>query len=162
VLKLPDANLLEATAKVAVRFRGDQAMIVSVIVATGAILVISVLLIRRARGTPSEALQEELRQRYEDEGRRLADMASPSPTDGDTRLTQQPEPDPKPEEQLTDSPSSAADRSRCPACGASITANDESCPSCKIAFVADGPQKWTLGPVGPADAIYRPTTEITD
>jgi hypothetical protein len=65
-------------------------------------------------------------------------------------------------ENVTPSLMSAADQSRCPACGAIITANDELCPSCEIAFVADGSQKWTLGPVGPADGIYRPHTEISE
>ncbi len=37
---------------------------------------------------------------------------------------------------------------RCRAIG--IRVDDERCPSCDIAFVADGSQKWTLGAVGPA------------
>jgi ribosomal protein S27AE len=62
----------------------------------------------------------------------------------------------------------AADQSRCPACGESITAKDASCPSCGISFVADissvvdGLQKWTPRTVGPADGIYLPLTDVSE
>jgi Protein of unknown function (DUF2500) len=68
----------------------------------------------------------------------------------------------KPKENVTPVLMNAADRCFCPACGAIITANDESCPSCEISFVAEGSQKWTLGTVGPADGIYRPPTEVSE
>jgi hypothetical protein len=98
----------------------------------------------------------------EDENRRLADDPPLPPTDGNSRLSQQPEAAPKREENVTPSLTNTVERSRCPACGALITANEESCPSCEIAFVADGSPKWTLGTVGPADAIYRPPTEVSE
>ena len=104
----------------------------------------------------------EVNQRLKHENRPLVDGLPLSATDVDSRLTQQPEPDPKPEEHVTESLTNAAVQSRCPACGASITANDESCPSCEISFVADGSPKWTLGTVGPADGIYRPPTEVSE
>jgi hypothetical protein len=65
-------------------------------------------------------------------------------------------------ENVTASLTNAPERSRCPACGALITALDERCPSCEIAFVADGSQKWTLGTVGPVDGICLPPTEIRE
>jgi hypothetical protein len=98
----------------------------------------------------------------EDENRRLADDPPLPPTDGNSRLSQQPEAAPKREENVTPSLTNTVERSRCPACGALITANDESCPSCEIAFVADGSPIWTLGTVGPADGIYRPPTEVSE
>jgi hypothetical protein len=98
----------------------------------------------------------------EDENRRLADDPPLPPTDGNSRLSQQPEAAPKREENVTPSLTNTVERSRCPACGALITANEESCPSCEIAFVADGSPKWTLGTVGPADGIYRPPTEVSE
>lgn len=76
------------------------------------------------------------------------------------QMTQQPEPHSKPNENVTRFLTNTADRSRCPACGAIITAYDERCPSCDIAFVADGTQKWTLGAVGPADGIFQPPSEF--
>lgn len=77
-------------------------------------------------------------------------------------MTQRPEPNSKPEENVTRTLANAAARSYCPACGAIITANDERCPSCDIAFVADGSQKWTLGAVGPADGIFLPPTDFSE
>lgn len=135
--------------------------IVSVIAVTSLILLIYALFMRGGRGTHSVALQGEARQRLEDENRRLANEPLLPSTDGNSRLTQ-PELDPKPKQNVTPSLTNAADRSRCPACGAIITANDESCPSCEIRFVADGSRKWKLGTVGPADAIYLPPTEVRE
>jgi hypothetical protein len=79
---------------------------------------------------------------------------------GTFNMTQQPGPDTKPKENVTPTLTNAANQSRCPACGAIITPNDEVCPSCEICFIADGSQKWMLGTVGPADGIFLPSTEI--
>jgi hypothetical protein len=83
-------------------------------------------------------------------------------TETNPLLTQRPEPAPKPEEKLTASPRNAAGRSHCPACEALIMAYDERCPSCGIAFVADGLQGWTLGNAGPADGICRSPTDVSE
>lgn len=121
--------------------------IFSTIVVTGIILVICAVFLRSGRGADSDEPQGEVRQRTEDEF---------------CQLTQQPEPDSQPSENVTPSRTPARSRSRCAACGAIITANDERCPSCDIAFVADGSQKWTLGAVGPADGIYLPPTQVRE
>lgn len=128
---------------------------------TSAIFLIYTLILRSARETNADALQRVVYQRSEDENHRLANEPLLPSADGDPWLTQQSEPDPKLNEDVSLSLTNAADRSRCPACGATITANDERCPSCEIAFVADGSQKWTLGTVGPADGIYLPPTEVS-
>ena len=65
------------------------------------------------------------------------------------------------QEKVTTSARSASGRSRCPACGETITVHDDRCPSCEIAFVADGLQRWTLGNVGPPDGICAPPTDVT-
>jgi hypothetical protein len=134
-------------------------VIVWAIVVTGVILLFSALLGRSGRDTNSEALQDEVRQRVEEENRRWADERPLPSTEGKSWLTQ-PEPAPKMVENVTTSLTNTAVQSHCPACGAPITANDESCPSCEIAFVADGLQKWTPGTGAPADGIYRPPTEV--
>jgi hypothetical protein len=121
-------------------------VLVSAIVVTGVILLIYALL---SRSTTSEALQGEVQQRLEDENHRRVDEPPLPSAEADWRLTQQPA--------LRET-----DRSRCPACAAIITANDERCPSCDITFVADGSPKWTPGTVGPADGIYLPPTEVSE
>jgi hypothetical protein len=136
-------------------------VMVSVIVMTSLVVLIFVLLTRSGRGTHPEALQEGVDQALQDETRPPADDSPLSPVEGDSRLTQQPERDPKVEEHVTESLTNAASQSRCPACGASITAHDESCPSCEISFVSDGSQKWTLGTAGPPDGIFRPPTDVS-
>jgi hypothetical protein len=134
----------------------------SVILVAGAIVLIYELLMRSGRGTGSETIRAEVHQRWKIEVHRLIEE-SPLPSgDGNSRLTQQSGPDPEPNDSVTLSPTNAADRSLCPACGAIITANDERCPSCEIAFVTDGSQKWTLPAVGPADGIYLPSTEVRE
>ncbi len=109
-------------------------------------------------GTSAEG--GEVRQRSEDENHHLADEPSLPSADKDSGLAQQSEPNPELNENVTQSLTSAANRSNCPACGARITVHDERCPSCDIAFVADGSQQWTLGTVGPADGICLPPTEV--
>jgi hypothetical protein len=136
--------------------------IVSVIVVISVIFLIYALLMRSSRGTHSEALEEAGSQRLEDENQPLADGPPLPATDRDSRLTQQRKPAPRPEEHVTPSLTNAAGPGHCPACGALITAEDERCPSCEICFVADGSQKWTLGPLGPADGIYRSSTEVSE
>lgn len=120
-------------------------VIVSIIVAMGFVLLIRALLTRSSRDSSLDELRREVHQRTEDEF---------------CQLTQQLEPDSQSNENVTPFRTPSANRSRCAACGAIITANDERCPSCDIAFVADGSQKWTLGTVGPADGIYLPSTEV--
>ena len=137
-------------------------VIVSTLVLTGVILLINVLIMRSGRGTNSGELQGEAYQRREDENHRLADEPAVSSAEGDARLTRQLEPDAKPIEAVTPFPTKAADQSRCPACDALITPNDESCPSCEISFVADGSQHWKPRTVGPADGIYLPPTEVSE
>lgn len=129
---------------------------------TSFILLIYALLMRSDRGITAEELQEERRQNLEEEKRRLEDEPPLPSADGDLWLIQQPEPDHKLKENVTPSLTSAADRSNCPACGAIITANDERCPSCEIAFIADGSQKWTLGTAGPADGIFLSPIEFRE
>ena len=121
--------------------------IFSTILVTGIILVICAVFLRSGRGADSDEPQGEVRQRTEDE------FCQP---------TQQPEPNFQPNENVTPSLTTKRNRSRCAACGAIITATDERCPSCDIAFVTDGSQKWTLGAVGPADGIFLPPREIRE
>ena len=137
-------------------------VIVSAIGVTSVILLIYVLIMRSARGAKSEAFQEEAYQRLEDENRRLADEPPVLSAEGDSRLTQQLEPALKSNESVTPFPSTATERSRCPACDGIITATDESCPSCEISFVTDGSQNWTPRTVGPADGIYLPPNEFSE
>jgi hypothetical protein len=137
-------------------------LIVSAIVLTGVILLICVLLRSSGRGSNSETPQVEGRQRSEDENRRSADEPAFPSTERNSRLTQLPEPPPKPEENVTTSARNTPGRSHCPACGALITATDETCPSCEITFVSDGSQNWTLGNVGPADGICLPPTDVRE
>jgi hypothetical protein len=133
-------------------------MIFAAIAATGMTLLIYALHMRRGHGTNDE--EGEVQQRLEDEKDRLADEPPLPIADEDSWLTQQSEPDLERNENVTLSLTNAAPRSRCPACGAIITVHDERCPSCDIAFVADGSQQWTLGAVGPADGIFLPPTEV--
>lgn len=133
-------------------------VIFAAIAVTGMTLLIYSLLMRSGRGTDIE--DGEVKQRWKDENDRLADEPPFPSADEDSWLTQQSEPDPALNENVTPSPTNAANRSRCPACGAIITAYDERCPSCDIAFVADGSRQSTLGTVGPADGICLPPTEI--
>jgi hypothetical protein len=130
----------------------------------------------RSAALTSEALREALQrwagdapeapgQHHRDEatpdsGLPQAPDAPPVPAaEGGSHLPQQPGKGPIPEGVVPPPPTTAGGRSRCPACSAPITANDERCPSCDISFISDGPQKWTAAPVGPADGIYRPPTE---
>jgi hypothetical protein len=131
-------------------------VIFCVIAVASVVVLIYALLMRSSRGANSEALQGGVQQHSEDENRRLADA------DGNSWLMQQSESDRTSKEHVTPTVTTTADRSRCPACGASITANDERCPSCEICFVTDGSPKWTLGTVGPADGIYLRSTEISE
>ena len=143
-------------------------VIVPVLVLVGVLLLLYALLLRSSRQATgaTQALQRELDQRGQEENRRLADEHPLPPADGDSGLTQPPERDAKRNEKVTPSPTNAADQSRCPACGAVITASDATCPSCEISFVtdsssvSDGFQKWTERTVGPADGICRPPTDI--
>jgi hypothetical protein len=142
-------------------------VIVFAIVLTGIILLIYTLTKRSCREVNSEQLQEEVRQHLEGKSHRFTDESSLLSSVGNSWLTQQPETDTKPIENVTSSPKGSAGESRCPACGASITTNDERCPSCEISFVTDGISfvtdglhKWTPRTVGPADGIYRPPSEI--
>ncbi len=142
-------------------------VIILAIAVTSIVVLIYVRLTRRDYGIDSELLQEEVSQQWEDGHHRSADESSFLFADRDPWLTQQPEPVPKPIENVTTSPTNTADQSRCPACGANITVNDERCPSCEISFVTDGislvtdsVQKWAPRTVGPADGIFLPPTEF--
>lgn len=136
--------------------------IVTAIFLASFILLIRALLMRIVRSSDSEDLQEELQQRSTDKNRRRAAEAPLPSADGNSWLIQQPKPHPKSKENVTGSLTNEANPNHCPACGAIITSYDERCPSCEIAFVADGSRKWTLGTVGPADGIYRPPTEVSE
>jgi hypothetical protein len=144
-------------------------LIVLAIVLTGVILLIYDLVKRCDRATDSEALQEKVQQRLEDAGHRSAEESPHLSDGGISWLTQQTQADTKPVENVTSSLTNATEQSRCPACGAIITANDERCPACEISFVTDGNsfitdrlQKWTPRAVGPADGIYRPATDFRE
>jgi|SRR5579871_1697139 len=118
------------------------------------ILLLYLLLRQSRRGVDAAELQQEIRQR--------TDEPALQPPDEITSLMPQPKPDGNPNEMVTTSLPSAGDQTRCPACGETITAQDELCPSCGIAFVSDGSPKWTLGAAGPSDVIYRRPTEISE
>ena len=137
-------------------------VIVTIIVVTGIILLINVLMRSSGRDTPPEELQGKDYLPRQDELRRWADKSPASSAEEEARLTQRLEADPRPTETATSFPTKEGDRSYCPACGAFITAHDESCPSCEIVFVSDGSRTWTPGTVGPAEGIYRPPTEVSD
>ncbi len=131
-------------------------LIVLAVVGTGVLL----LLIAQLR-TEFEASRGEVHQRWDD-NRQRENEPPVSSEETDSRLSQQPDPAPDPQEGVTASPTNAAGRSHCPACAASITAKDERCPSCDICFVADGSQTWSLGAVGPADGIWLPPNEVSE
>ncbi len=143
-------------------------LIIFAIVVTGILLLIY-LLARSDHDKNREALQEEIRWRSKDESHQGANETSILSADADSWLTQQPESNPEPMENVTSSPKRSAEQSSCPACGAAITASDERCTSCEISFVTDGTsfitdslQKWALRTVGPADGIFRPPTEFRE
>jgi hypothetical protein len=93
-------------------------------------------------------------------GRRAGTL--PVPTGGDERLTREATPGQGPSEDVTTSRKGGKGRSRCPACGTGITADDERCPSCGINFIADGSLRWGLGGGGPADGITTSPTDISE
>ena len=139
--------------------------VIVLVVVTGVILLIYDLVKRCERATDSEALQEEEQQRLEDESSRFEDEPRLLSAGENPWLIQEPETEMKPIENVTSILKNAADQSRCPACGAIITAKDERCPSCEISFVTDGIahvtdsfQKWTPRSVGPTDGICVPPT----
>src|SRR5262249_22804506 len=88
------------------------------------------------------------------------DGSAVPPAEGASDLTQQPGRGPVPMDPVSPSPVRPADRSRCPACSALITAKDERCPCCDISFISDGSHDWTLSAVGPADGICLPPSEV--
>jgi hypothetical protein len=114
-----------------------------------------------AGDAPGAAGQHDRDEPTSDSGLPRESDVSPVPAaEGGSHLAQQPGEGPIPKDVVPPPPMTAGGRGRCPACSAPITTNDERCPSCDIAFVADGPQKWTAAPVGPADGIYLPPTEV--
>jgi hypothetical protein len=137
-------------------------VLISTIGLASAIFLIYALLRLSARSTDAEPHLGDRQHQVKDAEHRQADEpALPETADNSWRL-RPPEPDLKPNKSVTSSRTSATDGSRCPACGASITANDERCPSCDIRFVAYGSQKWRPKTVEPADGIYRPSTEVSE
>jgi hypothetical protein len=135
--------------------------IVLAIVMASVILIVYALLMRSVRGINAKAPQTERHQQGSEENGRRAEEPSLAFTSGNAWLIQKPEPELQPHENGTPPLTNVANVSCCPACGASITENDERCPSCAICFVADGSPKWTPKAVGPADGIYLPPTEVS-
>jgi len=136
-------------------------VIVLAILMISFILIVYSLLMRSVRGINVEAPPTEGQQRGRKDNDRRGEEPSLAFTNGNAWLIQQPEPDLHPPQNGTPPLTNAANGSCCPACGASITENDERCPSCDICFVADGSQKWTLKAVGPLDGIYLPPTRVS-
>jgi len=136
-------------------------VIVLAIVMTSVILIVYSLLMRSVRDIDAEARHPEGHQQGREENGRRVEEPSLAFTNGNDWLIQKSEPDRQPQENGAAPLTNAANASCCPACGASITANDERCPSCDICFVADGSPKWTPKAVGPSDGIYLPSTEVS-